>query len=73
MACAHRPARRQQNRRRHAHRPLMREQHVVWPAAVTEMLVDVDDVGSATGAAATRRGTEESSDEVTSEISPCNG
>ena len=36
-----RPAGRQQDRRRRADGALVREQHVVGPAAVAEMLVDV--------------------------------
>ena len=37
------PARGQQDRRRDAHRALVREQRVIGPAAVTDVLVDVDD------------------------------
>ncbi len=38
----HRPAGGQENGRRHTHGQLMREQHVIGPAAVAEMLMDVD-------------------------------
>jgi hypothetical protein len=49
-------ARRQENGRRDAHRPLMREQSIIGPARIANMLVDVYDwlenAGSAGGCCA---------------------